>query len=83
MKRTDFPSKIELENAIIEALKKLGGTSDVPTINQTLIKMLNLSDEVIELEDENGVGTKLDYRLRWRRTNLKAKGIIENVKRGI
>ena len=34
------------------------------------------------LEDESGLGTKLDYRLRWCRTNLKAKNKLKNVKRG-
>lgn len=34
------------------------------------------------LEDESGLGTKLDYRLRWCRTNIKSKRKIKNVKRG-
>lgn len=34
------------------------------------------------LEDESGLGTKLDYRLRWCRTNLKTKHKLKNVKRG-
>ena len=34
------------------------------------------------LDDESGLGTKLDYRLRWCRTNLKVKHKLKNVKRG-
>ena len=34
------------------------------------------------LEDENGIDTKLNYRLRWCRTNLKNKNKIKNVKKG-
>lgn len=77
-----FPSNAELENGVINALKALGGVADVPSINEKLIEIMNLSDEVVNLEDESGIGTKLDYRLRWCRTNLKAKGLIKNVKRG-
>lgn len=36
----------------------------------------------LSLEDESGLGTKLDYRLRWCRTNLKSKHKIKNIKRG-
>lgn len=80
MKKIYFPSNAVLEEAIVDALKSLGGTADVPAINETLIAQLKLPQEVVELEDESGLGTKLDYRLRWCRTNLKSKGIIKNVK---
>lgn len=82
MKKTYFPSNAVLENAIIEALKTLGGTATVPEINKTLIEQLQLPTEIVEMEDESGLGTKLDYRLRWCRTNLKTKGKIKNVTRG-
>ena len=82
MKKAYFPTNAILEDAILDALKKLGGVADVPAINTTLIETLQLPKDVVELEDESGLGTKLDYRLRWCRTKLKAKGKIENVKRG-
>ena len=47
-----------------------------------VIEVLSLSDEIVQLEDESGLGTKLNYRLRWARTNLKSKGKIKNVTRG-
>lgn len=82
MKKTYFPSNSILEEAIVKALKELGGTADVPTINKNLIEQLQLPNEIVEMEDESGLGTKLDYRLRWCRTNLKSKGKIKNTKRG-
>lgn len=51
-------------------------------INLKVIEILSLPDEIVQMEDENGLGTKLNYRLRWSRTNLKSRGQIKNIKRG-
>ena len=50
--------------------------------SQKVIEILNLPDEIVQMEDESGLGTKLNYRLRWSRTNLKSRGQIKNIKRG-
>lgn len=83
MKNSIFPSNRELENAILNSLKLLGGMGTTSQINENVIKILNLSDDVILMEDENGIDTKLNYRLRWCRTNLKQRGEIKNIKRGV
>ena len=44
---------------------------------------LNLSEEYLLSEDENGLGTAYNYRMRWIRTELKKEGKIINIKRGI
>ena len=82
MKETYFPSNSTLEETVLIALKNLGGTAAVPAINQEVINILELPEEIVMLEDESGLGTKLDYRLRWCRTNLKVKHKLKNVKRG-
>ena len=82
MARVYFPSRQELEDAIVMALEQLDGEASVQQINQKVIDILKLPPEVVELEDENDMGTKLNYRLRWCRTNLKGKK-IENPSRGI
>jgi restriction endonuclease, similarity to mrr len=82
LKKTYFPSNSTLEEAVLQALENLGGEADVPAINEELIRILDLPEEIVTLEDESGLGTKLDYRLRWCRTNLKAKHQIKNIKRG-
>lgn len=71
-----------LEQAVLDSLKELGGEATTVQINQKVIEILALPDEIIQMEDESGVGTKLNYRLRWSRTNLKARGQIKNIKRG-
>lgn len=82
MKKTYFPSNSMLEDAIASAMDALGGTATTEQINQKVIEILDLPDEIVQLEDESGLGTKLNYRLRWCRTNLKSKGKLKNVKRG-
>lgn len=82
MKNNPFPSNSALEEAVLQALDKLGGSAKVPDINNCVIDILQLPQEIVELEDESGLGTKLEYRLRWARTNLKSKGKIKNVVKG-
>ena len=82
MKKIYFPSNSMLEQAVLDSLKELGGEATTVQINQQVIEILALPDEIIQMEDESGVGTKLNYRLRWSRTNLKARGQIKNIKRG-
>lgn len=79
MKKMYFPSNGMLEEAVNKSLELLGGTATTKQINQKVIEVLELPDEVVQLEDESGLGTKLNYRLRWARTNLKSKGKIKNV----
>lgn len=82
MKTVYFPSNSMLEEAVLKSLELLEGTATTEQINTKVIEVLSLSDEIVRLEDESGLGTKLNYRLRWARTNLKSKGKIKNVTRG-
>lgn len=63
MKKTYFPSNSTLEEAVLQALENLDGEADVLAINEVLIRILDLPEEIVTLEDESGLGTKLDYRL--------------------
>lgn len=82
MKRSYFPSNNMLEESVLESLKVLNGTATTEQINQKITEILELPEEIVQLEDESGLGTKLNYRLRWARTNLKSKGKMKNVTRG-
>lgn len=82
MKTTYFPSNSMLEEAVMKSLEALNGTATTKQINEKVIEIMELPDEIVQLEDESGLGTKLNYRLRWARTNLKSKGKIKNVTKG-
>nr|WP_314987699.1 winged helix-turn-helix domain-containing protein [uncultured Stomatobaculum sp.] len=51
-------------------------------INDAVANCLDIPEELLLLEDANCTGTEYSYRMRWARTELKQKGIIQNVKRG-
>lgn len=68
----------------LEALKQLGGSGSIEEINEKVYEIEKYSDEILEAShDENGVQTKVEYRLAWARTYLKKYGLLENSSRGI
>lgn len=77
-----WPMKKELMNAILLALKELGGKATTSEINDKVAIILNIPDEALTIEDENSTGTAYSYKMRWARTELKGKGYIKNPVRG-
>ena len=77
-----FPSTEQLSQETYKALIDNGGVATTKEIKAYIINKLNLSEEVIEFENSDGLTTLIDYRLRWARTSLKNEGKIKNVKRG-
>ena len=78
-----IPTKNELKIATIDVLKEKNSECTTEYINDQVAKHLNLSEEYLLSEDENGLGTAYNYRMRWIRTELKKEGKIINIKRGI
>ena len=58
--KTYFPFNSALEEAVLIFLKELDGEAATEQINQKVIEILNLSDEIVQMEDESGLGTKLN-----------------------
>ena len=73
---------IVFSNAM-DVLKEKNSECTTEYINDQVAKHLNLSEEYLLSEDENGLGTAYNYRMRWIRTELKKEGKIINIKRGI
>lgn len=68
----------------LEALKLLGGSGSIDEINEKVYEVAGYDDEILEIpHDENGVQSKVEYRLAWARTYLKKYGLIENSSRGV
>ncbi|MGY4385718.1 restriction system protein [Pedobacter sp. UYP24] len=68
----------------LEALKNLGGSGSIDEINEKIYELEKYDAETLETpHDENGVQTKVEYRLAWARTYLKKYGLLENSSRGI
>lgn len=68
----------------LEALKLLGGSGSIEEINEKVYEVAKFDEEILAIpHDENGVQSKVDYRLAWARTYLKKYGLLENSTRGV
>lgn len=82
----ELPTREQLFQPVIDALKKLGGSGSIDEINETVISTLGLPESLIELPhnpNSSDGRTKLEYELAWVRTMLKGNGHITNSSRGI
>jgi restriction system protein len=77
------PKYSELFNPTLTAVKQLGGSATVAELNQQVAKLLHLSDEEIAEPHVHGTSTKLQYRVAWARSYLKAYGLLSNSVRGV
>jgi restriction system protein len=64
-------------------LKNLGGSGSIEEITNEILRILNLSDEVLNVLHGNTSQSELEYRSSWSRTYLKKYGLIENSARGV
>ena len=59
---------------ILQGLKNLGGSGTIEEINDEVIRILNLSDEVLNVLHGNTSKSEVEYRSGWTRTYLKKYG---------
>lgn len=52
-------------------------------LNDAVASKLQIPEDLLAIEDANCTGTEFSYRMRWVRTTMKKKGILENPERGI
>ena len=84
-----FPKKMptydQMMNPLIKALRNLGGSGSVNEIYEEVIKIMKLTNDILEIPHTNKPGTQTEvaYRLAWTRTYLKKYGILQNSSRGI
>jgi restriction system protein len=80
-----IPTYDSMMNPLIQALKNLGGSGTIEEIFIEVARILNLSDEQLEVlhNPEKGTQTEVEYRLAWTRTYLKKFGLLENSSRGV
>lgn len=76
------PKYDELMNPLLEAMRKLGGSSSVEEQEDAVAEILKLSERDIS-EIHRGSTTKLKYRLAWARNYLKRAGYLDNSSRGV
>ncbi|MCD6475819.1 MAG: restriction endonuclease [Anaerolineaceae bacterium] len=81
----EVPTFDAMMNPLLQGLKNLGGSGTIKEIADEVSKIINLSDEQLEVihNPEKGGQTEFEYRLSWTRTYLKKYGLLENSSRGI
>jgi restriction system protein len=78
-----LPSRIELMEPTIEAIKQLGGSANTEEIYEKIVLNLKLSDSILEVINGKTGQSELKYNLAWVRTVLKNQGLIKNAGKGI
>ncbi|WP_087064201.1 winged helix-turn-helix domain-containing protein [Intestinibacillus massiliensis] len=76
-----LPSKSLLAEATVLVLSETQEMLKAADINTKVAFRLKIPKEVLEIEDANCTGTEFAYQMRWIRTDLKKKGIIQNPQR--
>jgi 5-methylcytosine-specific restriction protein B len=64
---------------MLQAMKALGRPAHIQEIDAAVIEQQGISPEVQAVPHGNGPAKKLNYRLRWARTELQYMGAIEKV----
>ena len=77
------PSRTELMDPALHALRALGGSASIEELLRQVIKELDLSQEVVNAAHLDGPRSDLAYELAWARSYLKKLGLIDNSQRGI
>ncbi len=72
-----LPTNEKLTQALLSALKNLGGEAMVPELDKEVISILEIPAEVAQII-RSGNRTELQYRLAWVRTKAKKNGLITN-----
>ena len=76
------PKFDQMFNAVLDSLKKLGGSASIEELEELVAQNLNLNDRDLA-EIHKGNTTKFSYNLAWTRTYLKKAGLLDNSERGV
>lgn len=78
-----MPSYDSMMWPMLLSVAELGGSGSISEINDAVIKRQRYSDAQQAVLHNDGPQTKIDYRLAWARSHLKAAGFLINSLRGI
>lgn len=82
--KVGVPGFEETIQPILIALHERGGKASIAELNETTIRIMNLSEEVTQImHKDSSRQSEIEYRMAWGRTYLKKYGLITNSSRGI
>jgi restriction system protein len=76
------PTYDKMFNALLAALKDLGGSASIEELEERTAQELKLTDKDLA-QIHKGNRTKFSYNLAWARTYLKKFGVLDNSERGV
>ena len=79
----EFPKREYFFKPVLNAIQELGGSGTNEEINDKVIKILDISDDLLMLMHKNTNQTEFEYQMAWVRTMLKSQGLLENSQRGV
>ena len=80
------PSRDELYNPVLSALRALGSSASIRELVEQVIKDLGVPPDIAEIQHVGKgafSGTEIEYNLAWVRTQLKKVGLVDNSERGV
>lgn len=82
--KIEVPGFEQTIKPILMALQERGGQASIAELDETAIKIMNLSEETIRtMHKGSNKQREIEYRMAWGRTYLKKYGLITNVARGV
>jgi len=82
-KNGEFPTRAKLVEATFKAVVECNGSATNEEIQDHVIRLMSLTDAVVNIMHADNIQTRLQYELRWARTYLKKYGAITNSSRGV
>jgi restriction system protein len=79
----NIPTHQDLLWPTLEAVKELGGSGTIDEINDRVVQREGFTEEQQAVIHNDGPRSKIEYRLAWSRTYLKAIGALENSERAV
>ena len=70
-----MPTSDQLEKAVVESIKSLGGKASNTEILKWTVKNLAISEDQLSIM-RTGNRSEVEYRLAWARTRASKKGLI-------
>jgi restriction system protein len=75
MTNPDLPKSDQLEMAVVESIRSMGGKATNSDILKWTVKILAISDSQLGIM-RSGNRSEVEYRLAWARTRASKKGLI-------
>lgn len=79
----EFPTYQDLLWPTLKALEDNSGSASIEELSESVFKLMELPEELLEVTHKDGPRSEFDYRSAWARTHLKMIDAVDNSERGV